>query len=133
MAVCFSNEDGKLFVKLYDTEIDTETDILEKNGIAFLGIALNDAEYNEEDKIEKPCYICNRGITTVKLDNENTIYNCGSYGILNFSTTKGCIFNPGTNNIISNVPIAGYFLEDNNSGLNPEYVLFYVQSSFEFN
>ena len=133
MAVCFSNEDGKLFVKLYNTDIDTDTDILEKNGIAFLGIALNDAEYNEEDKIEKPCYICNRGITTVKLANESTNYNCGSYGILNFSTTKGCIFNPGTNDIISNVPIAGYFLEDNNSGTNQEYVLFYVQSSFEFN
>ena len=115
-----------LEVELYDS---TTSPNERTKGTAFLGIALNDATAGTS------CFICTRGITTVKIGKTlSTGVNCGSYGTLVFSTSKGYVIALGTTDLISaDVAIAGYFLEDLTSIQKDDLVLFHVQGNYEFN
>ena len=118
----------------YDTTgTSAETDSV--TGLAFLGIALNDATNGGK------VYICTKGITTIKLGNTVTSLAYGSYGILKYSAVAGAVSgllsttDDNLNNIIlAGIPVAGYFLENYSSGLSQgKYVLFYVKGSIDFN
>ena len=118
----------------YDTTgISAEAD--SQTGLAFLGIALNDA--SDGGKV----YVCTKGITTVKLGNDVTSLAYGSYGILKYSAVAGAISgllsttdDNASNIILAGIPVAGYFLENYSSGLSQgKYVLFYVKGSIDFN
>lgn len=118
----------------YDTT-GTSSEADSAAGLAFLGIALNDA--SDGGKV----YICTKGITTIKLGNTVTSLAYGSYGILKYSAVAGAISgllsttDDNLNNIIlAGIPVAGYFLENYSSGLSQgKYVLFYVKGSIDFN
>ena len=130
-AVRFSNSIinnvNTLCVETYEQIISVSE---EKKGASFLGIALNDTT-----NIGDTVYVCQSGITTIKLGNTINQINCGSYGVLAFSSSNGEVIALGNNFLISfNTPVAGYFLEDITTEVTKgTYVLFYVQSNFEFN
>ena len=124
-----------LEIELYDSR--TSPSEVSK-GSAFLGIALNDAIDGGN------CFVCTKGITTIKIGNSLNTVNCGSYGTLVFSTLKGYVVGLPYGNIITdNTAIAGYFLEDlpdgatgwtddvNSSGQG-DIILFNVQGNYEF-
>ena len=122
-------ENGTSFQTLEIELYNSSTGINESvQGAAFLGISLNDAEDGNV------CYVCTQGITTVKIGNSLTQLKCGSYGMLAFANQNGYVLGlePG-DSISSDVPVAGYFLEDLSNITMNNLILFNVQGNFEFN
>ena len=120
-----------LEIELYDSR--TSPNEVSK-GSAFLGIALNDSGDMGN------CFVCTKGITTIKIGNSLNTINCGSYGTLVFSTLKGYVVGVSAGNpITDNTAIAGYFLEDLPHGatgwtddVEGDIILFNVQGNYEF-
>ena len=108
----------------------TDSNVLEQSqGAALLGIALNDAVDGGE------CYVCTKGITTVVIGNISQP-KIGSYGVLsNVGGTTGRVIALDSNTgILGNTPVVGYFLETKTTNVAVgDYILFNVQTNFEFN
>ncbi len=118
------NGEAGLYVKTYNitsSETDENTDIL--------GVALNTV-----DGTGKEVYVCQEGITTIKIGS-NLGVKCSSYGVISNNTSiLGSITALGpTSNILSNTAVVGTFLENNNSVSEGDLILFKVKTNYEFN
>ena len=113
-----------LYVKTYSQIGLSE----QQENVDVLGIALNDTTTTGQE-----VYVCQEGITTVRIANTLNV-NCSSYGIMSsVSETTGRVVALGqNNNILGNTPVVGTFLETK-SVTAGDYILFKVKTNYEFN
>ena len=100
--------------------------------LSILGIATEDASPGDT------CYVCTKGITTVKCTSNSTADftrsdSVSDVGIIGLVGRDGFIFNNTKSVPTVNYIKAGYFLESGNVASNNAYCLFYVDPLIQIN